>query len=70
MLGVGLNWRRPSADTLGSGLDDQYTTEIYYRWQALKVLAITPGVQLLVNPALNPDEDLITIWGLRARFSF
>lgn len=34
------------------------------------VLTITPDVQLLFNPALNPDEDLIAIFGIRARIYF
>jgi len=70
ILGVGLNWSRPSTDTFGADLDDQYTAEIYYRWQALKMVSITPDVQFLFNPALNPGEDLIAIWGLRARVVF
>jgi len=69
MLGVGLNWSRPNEDTLGPELDDQYTAELYYRFQVLKVLAITPDVQMLINPALNPDEDLIAVFGIRARIS-
>ena len=32
-------------------------------------LAITPDVQLLINPALNPDEDQIWVFGLRARLA-
>ena len=70
VLGFGLNWSRPNEDTLGPGLDDQVTAELYYRWQVLKVLAITPDVQLVFNPALNPDENMIAIFGLRARISF
>ena len=70
LIGLGLNWSRPAADTLGSGLDDQYTAEIYYRIQVLKVLTITPDVQLLFNPALNPDEDLIWVLGFRTRLAF
>jgi len=70
MLGVGLNWGRPSEDTFGPGLDDQYTAEIYYRCQMLKVLTITPDVQLLFNPALNPDKNVVAIFGLRARLAF
>jgi hypothetical protein len=27
-------------------------------------------VQLITNPALNPDEDVIVVFGLRARVSF
>jgi len=70
ILGVGLNWSRPSEDTFGPGLDDQYTAEVYYRFQLLKVLSITPDVQVLLNPALNPDEDVIFVFGLRGRISF
>jgi len=69
MLGFGINWSRPSTDTFGPGLDDQITAELYYRWQVLKILAITPDVQILFNPALNPDEDVITVFGLRGRIS-
>ena len=37
---------------------------------ALNILSITPDVQLIVNPANNPDEDMIAIFGIRARLSF
>lgn len=30
-------------------------------------LAGTPDVQVIFNPALDPDEDVIGIFGLRAR---
>ena len=65
-----LNWSRPSESTFGPGRDDQYTAEIYYRVQLLKVLTITPDVQLLINPARNPEEDRLWVFGLRARMSF
>jgi len=70
LVGVGLNWSQPSSDTLGPGLDDQYTAEVFYRVQILKTLTITPDVQLFFNPALNPSENLIAIYGLRARLAF
>ncbi len=69
-IGLGLNWSRPSEDTFGPGLDDQYTAEIFYRFQLLKTLSITPDLQLLINPSLNPDEDLIVVFGIRGRISF
>jgi hypothetical protein len=31
---------------------------------------VTPSVQLIVDPALNPDEDTIGIFGMRVRFTF
>jgi porin len=70
MLGLGLNWGRPSHKNYGSGLADQYTIELFYRLQLLEHLAITPDVQLLINPALNPDADVVGVFGLRARLAF
>lgn len=67
LLGVGLNWGRPNDDTFGADLDDQYTAEVFYRWQVFQSLQVTPSVQLLSDPALNPDDDFISVWGIRAR---
>lgn len=70
LLGVGFNWSRPSEDTLGPGLDDQYTAEVFYRLQLLEILTITPDLQVLVDPALNPDQDVMAVFGVRARIIF
>jgi len=70
LLGVGANWGQPNETVFGSGLDDQYSFELFYRLQVTKELAITPDVQFLINPALNPDEDNIWVFGLRARLAF
>ena len=69
MLGFGLNWSRPNEDTLGADLDDQYTAEVYYRLQLFKILTVTPDVQLLFNPALDPDEEFIGVFSIRVRIS-
>jgi porin len=66
LIGFGLNWGRPPDD----GLDDQYTSEVFYRIQLAQNLQLTPSAQLLINPALNPDEDVIGVFGLRARVTF
>ena len=65
LLDFGVNWGRPP----DSGLDDQYTAELFYRLQVSQNFAITPDVQWLINPALNPDEDQILIFGLRGRLA-
>lgn len=70
ILGVGVNWGQPNDDVFGTGLDDQYTFEMYYRLQITKELAITPDVQCLVHPALNPGKDVVWVFGLRARLAF
>ena len=70
LLGVGLHWSRPNENTFGSNLDDQFTGEIFYRLQVVDKFALTPSIQLLVDPALNPDENAIAVFGLRARVAF
>ena len=52
-----------------SGLDNQYTAEVFYRLQVAQNLAITLDIQLIIDPALNPDEDQIRLGSLRLRFS-
>jgi porin len=69
-FGIGANWGKPNDDLLGSGLNDQYAFEAYYRLQITKELAITPDIQLLIDPALNPDKGEIWVFGLRARYAF
>lgn len=66
LVGVGANWGNPS-DT---SLRHQYTGELFYRVQLAQNLAITPSIQWLIDPALNPDENMITVFGLRARMAF
>ncbi|WP_428671964.1 carbohydrate porin [Roseibium sp.] len=70
LLGVGVNWGRPNSDTLSVDLDDQWTGEVFYRAQVAENFQVTPSTQLLLNPALNPKEDLIAVFGLRARVEF
>ena len=69
LAGISLNWSRPSETGVGPGLDDQYTVEVFYRWQLSQNFAITPDVQLLIDPALNPAEDSIWVLGLRGRLT-
>ena len=68
-LGVGFNWGEPNEDTFGPGLRDQYTTELYYRWNLTPRFAVTPDLQFLVNPALDTDRDSIWVFGVRVRFA-
>jgi porin len=51
-------------------LDDQYTAELFYRLPLTQNLAITPDVQLIIDPALNLDENRIWVFGLWARLAF
>jgi porin len=67
LLGIGLNWGEPNENTWLPGLPDQYTTELFYRWQISKGLALTPDLQYIKNPALNPGASSIWVFGLRVR---
>jgi porin len=69
LVGLAINWGQPNETTWGSGLPDQYTMELFWRWQLGAQLAITPDLQLLIDPANNPDASQIWVFGLRARLA-
>jgi porin len=70
LFGVGVNWSRPNADTFGRELDDQVTVEAFMKWQLTEGIELTPSVQYIHNPALNPEEDSTALLGLRFRAAF
>ncbi len=65
LLAFALGWGKPA----DNALRDQYTAEIFYRFQIAQNLALTPSLQFVIDPALNPAEDEIIYFGLRLRFS-
>lgn len=69
LLAGAFNWGQVNETTFGEGLNDQWTIEIFYRLQLSKRLAITPDIQWLVNPALNPVNSSVFIWGFRGRLA-
>ncbi len=66
VIGFGFNWGKPNETSFGD-LDDQYTTELFWRYQLTKELAVTPTIQYIKDPALNPDESSLWAFGLRVR---
>jgi len=70
LLGAGFNWGEPNESSFESGLDDQYALEVFYRLNISEQLAITPDIQFIKNPAQNPTEGSIWVFGLRARMAF
>ncbi len=63
-LGIGLNWGEVP------GASDQFTAEVFYLIKPLAWLEISPDIQWVANPALNPGEDSLFIFGLRGRVHF
>ena len=72
LFGVGLSYGEASEDPVGgfgSNLDPQYTGEIFYRFQLSQHLAITPDLQVIIDPVLNPNENSVIVAGVRLRLN-
>ena len=67
VLGFAGHWGKPNESTYGADLRDQYVGELYFRWKLGDHLELTPNVQLILNPALNPLDDEVWIAGLRVK---
>jgi porin len=70
LLGLGFNWGQPNETTFGPNLDDQSSVELFSRLQVMRNLQLTPDIQYIRNPALNPGSDHSWVYGLRARLVF
>lgn len=66
LIGVAANIGSPPDDSLR----DQTSIEAFWRFQFSENLAITPSVQLLIDPALNPIDDEVWVYGARFRMTF
>jgi porin len=77
---VGMVWRSPLGRELDEfglaggfgtatepGVDGQGVFEIFYRLQVTPLFQITPDFQLIIHPSLNPQENVIAVFGLRGR---
>ncbi|MGI9309791.1 MAG: carbohydrate porin [Gammaproteobacteria bacterium] len=66
VAGIAVNWGSPPTRSL----DDQTTIEGFWRFQLAQNFEITPSLQYLRNPALNPDENDLWVFGLRMRLTY
>lgn len=66
LFGFAGGWTSPAADFL----DSQYTTEVFYRYHLTENLALTPVLQVVLNPTLYPTRDSMTVLSVRARVTF
>lgn len=69
LLGLGVGWGEPNETTFAPGLKDQWTTELFYRIQFSPKFAVTPDLQWILNPALNPNTSSVFVWGFRGRLA-
>jgi porin len=49
------------------GAGDQYTTELFWQYQLTREVAVSPSRQYIKDPALNPEENSLWVYGLRLR---
>lgn len=66
VLGFGVNWSDPA----DGSLEEQYTAELFYRFQLFQNLAFTPSFQFIESPALQPDLGSVWVGGIRGRLTF
>jgi len=66
VFGTGISWGKPT----NSNMSEQFTSEIFYRFQLTEFLAITPDVQFIVDPANNPNATELAFFGIRLRAAF
>jgi porin len=66
-VGVGLN--KPSKPTHSESLGTESVLEASYLWQATANTSLLPNLQVIRDPALNPEEDLVWMIGLRFRIT-
>jgi carbohydrate-selective porin OprB len=64
-IGLGLTWSRPA----DGALDDQGAFDAFYRIQVTPRIAVTPTLQLIIDPVRSP-EDEVWVFGVRTRFVF
>ncbi len=63
VFGLAANYSEP----VDEALSNQTAVEVFLKIQLAQNIAITPSLQLLINPSLNPMNDDIQIYGLRLR---
>jgi len=66
LVGIAFNKGSPP----DSSLRDRTSVEAFWRFRFSQSFAITPSIQLLADPALNPVDDKIWVWGARFRLTF
>jgi carbohydrate-selective porin OprB len=66
IFGVGFTW----GETTDTALRDQYVAELVYRHQFTPKIQLTPGIQVIVDPSSNRDDDIIGVFEFRVRVVF
>ena len=66
---VGIGWAKPSRDTFGPGLSSETVIETSYQFQLSKNFSLTPDLQVIFNPANDPGQSSVWVFGIRGILS-
>jgi porin len=66
LFGIGGGWAQPA----NAALRDQYIFEAFYRFQITPQFAVTPDLQYILHPSLNPGTASLWVASVRARVTF
>lgn len=66
LIGLGFSWGEPT----DQALRDQYVLEAFYRFYLTPLTHITPDLQVILDPAKNPTEDMLVVGSVRLRTLF
>lgn len=69
LLSAGYSWGKVNETTFGASYDAQHTFEVFYRIHLSSRMAVTPDLQLIINPALNDQQNSIFLYGIRGRIA-
>jgi porin len=65
LLGVGFVWSQPSATTQTVYHDNEYVLETFYTLQLSPTSIVQPDLQIVWNPAFNPDPGPAVVFQLQ-----
>lgn len=68
-LGLGFVALNPNEEFTPAGAPTQFNTEVYWRILLSPHIWVTPGIQLIFQPSLNPETDFAAIPHLKFRIA-
>jgi porin len=65
LLGVGFVWSQSSTTTQTVYHDNEYALETFYALQFTPTIKLQPDLQVVWNPAFNPQPGPALVWQLQ-----
>jgi carbohydrate-selective porin OprB len=70
-IGLALGWNKTNVQNTGGGVrGGEWVSEVYYRYQVLKAMSLTPDAQVFWNPAFLPSSGPVAVFTIRTTLSF